>query len=408
MPLTDTAIRKTKPAVRLIKLSDGGGLQLHVHPNGSKYWKLAYRYDGKQKKLAFGIYPEVSLAEARRRREAARALLRDGKDPMVQKRAEKLACAIAAGNTFAAVADELLAKMAREGRAETTLKKTKWLFDFARPLIGNRPIGEISAAEVLAVLRKVEVRGRLETARRLRSTIGTVFRYAIATARADNDPTFALRGALTTPKVKPRAAVTDPKAVGALLRSVWGYEGQPVTKAALQLMAYLFPRPGELRLAEWPEFDFETGVWSIPAPRMKMRRPHKVPLPSQAIAILTQVRDITGHGNLVFPSVWSQARPISDNTLNAALRRLGYSKDDATAHGFRATASSLLNESGLWHADAIERQLAHEDGDAVRRAYARAEFWDERVRMMQWWADNLDALREGATVTPFRLASKTL
>lgn len=407
MPLTDTAIRKAKPGARTIKLSDSGGLQLHVHPKGSKYWRLAYRYDGKQKSLSFGVYPEVSLAEARRRREAARSLLRDGKDPMVQKRAEKLARAIAAGNTFAAVADELLAKMAREGRAETTLKKTKWLFDFARPLIGNRPIGEISAAEVLAVLRKVEVRGRLETARRLRSTIGTVFRYAIATARADNDPTFALRGALTTPKVKPRAAVTEPKAVGALLRSVWGYEGQPVTKAALQLMAYLFPRPGELRLAEWPEFDFETGVWSIPAPRMKMRRPHKVPLPSQAIAILTQLRDITGHGTLVFPSVWSQTRPISDNTLNAALRRLGYSKDDATAHGFRATASSLLNESGLWHADAIERQLAHEDGDAVRRAYARAEFWDERVRMMQWWADKLDSLREGATVTPFRLASKT-
>jgi integrase len=407
MPLTDTAIRKAKPGARTIKLSDGGGLQLHVHPKGSKYWRLAYRYDGKQKSLSFGIYPEVSLAEARRRREAARALLRDGKDPMVQKRTEKLARAIAAGNTFAAVADELLAKMAREGLAGTTLKKTKWLFDFARPHIGNRPIGEISAAEVLAVLRKVEVRGRLETARRLRSTIGTVFRYAIATARADNDPTFALRGALTTPKVKPRAAVTNPKAVGALLRAVWGYEGQPVTKAALQLMAYLFPRPGELRLAEWPEFDFEAGVWSIPAQRMKMRRPHKVPLPSQAIAILTQLRDISGHGMLVFPSVWSQARPISDNTLNAALRRLGYSKDDATAHGFRATASSLLNESGLWHADAIERQLAHEDGDAVRRAYARAEFWDERVRMMQWWADKLDALREGATVTPFRLASKT-
>jgi integrase len=405
MPLTDTAIRKAKPAADLVKLSDGGGLQLHLHPNGSKYWKLAYRYDGKQKKLAFGVYPEVSLAEARKRREAARALLRDGKDPMVERRVEKLARAIAAGNTFAAIADELLAKMTREGRAETTLKKTKWLFDFARQLIGERPIAEVSAAEVLAVLRKVEVRGRHETARRLRSTIGSVLRYAIATARADNDPTFALRGALTTPKVKPGAAVTDPKAVGALLRSVWGYEGQPVTKAALQLMAYLFPRPGELRLAEWPEFDFEAAVWSIPAPRMKMRRPHKVPLPSQAIAILTQLRKITGNGGrLVFPSAWSQLRPISDNTLNAALRRLGYSQDEATAHGFRATASSLLNESGLWHADAIERQLAHEDGDAVRRAYARAEFWDERVRMMQWWADKLDALREGATVTPLRVA----
>jgi integrase len=225
-----------------------------------------------------------------------------------------------------------------------------------------------------------------------------VFRYAIATARAENDPTFALRGALTTPKVKPRAAVTDPKAVGALLRSIWGYDGQPATNAALQLMAYLFPRPGELRLSEWPEFDLKAGVWSIPAQRMKMRRPHKVPLPPQAIAILKQLREITGHGKLVFPSVRSLQRPISDNTLNAALRRLGYSQDEATAHGFRATASTLLNESGLWHADAIERQLAHEDEDAVRRAYARAEFWDERVRIMRWWADNLDALRKGAKV----------
>ncbi len=398
MPLTDTAIRKAKPAAGVIKLSDGGGLQLHILPNGSKYWKLAYRYEGKQKKLAIGVYPEVSLAEARKRREAARALLREGRDPMVERRVEKLARAIAAGNTFAAIADELLAKMTREGRAQATLEKTKWLFDFARPLIGDRPIAEISAAEVLTVLRKVEARGRLETARRLRSTIGSVFRYAIATARADNDPTFALRGALTTPKVKPRAAVTDPKAVGALLRSVWAYDGQPATKAALQLMAYLFPRPGELRLAEWPEFDLEAGVWSIPAHRMKMRRPHKVPLPSQAIAILMQLREITGYGRLVFPSVRSLQRPISDNTLNAALRRLGYSQDEATAHGFRATASTLLNESGLWHADAIERQLAHEDADSIRRAYARAEFWDERVRMMRWWADKLDALREGAKV----------
>lgn len=398
MPLTDTAIRKAKPSANTAKLSDGGGLQLHVLPNGSKYWKLAYRHDGKQKKLSFGVYPEVTLAEARKNRDAARALLREGKDPMVERRVEKLARTIAAGNTFGAIADELLAKMKREGRAGTTLQKIAWLLDFARPLIGKRPIGEISAAEVLAVLRKVEVRGRLETARRLRSTIGSVFRYAIATARAENDPTVALRGALTTPKVKPRAAVTDPKAVGALLRSVWAYDGQPATKAALQLMAYLFPRPGELRLAEWPEFDFAAGIWSIPAQRTKMRRPHKVPLPPQAIAILKQLRAIAGHGGLVFPSVRSTLRPISDNTLNAALRRLGYSQDEATAHGFRATASTLLNESGRWHADAIERQLAHEDNDAIRRAYARAEFWDERVRMMRWWADKLDTLREGAKI----------
>lgn len=393
MPLTDTTIRKTKPGASTVKLSDGGGLQLHVHPNGSKYWRLAYRYGGKQKKLSFGVYPEVSLAEARRRREAARALLREGRDPVVEKQAEKAARAVAAANTFAAIADELLAKNAREGRAEATLSKTAWLLDFARPLIGERPIAEISAAEVLAVLRKVEARGRLETARRLRSTIGSVFRYAIATARAENDPTIALRGALTTPRVTPRAAVTDPQAVGALLRSVWGYDGQPATKAALQLMAYLFPRPGELRLAEWAEFDFKSGVWLIPAQRMKMRRPHKVPLAPQAVAILRRLQEVTGQGPLVFPGTRSRLRPISDNTLNAALRRLGYAQDEATAHGFRATASTLLNESGLWRADVIERQLAHEDKDSIRRAYARTEFWDERVRMMRWWANKLDSLR---------------
>lgn len=405
MRLTDTAIRKAKPAANIVKLSDGGGLQLHVHPNGSKYWKLAYRYAQKQKKLSLGVYPEVSLIEARKRRDAARALLAEGTDPVVQKHIEKLNREIATRNTFGAIADEFLEKMKREGRADVTLKKKIWLFDLARPLIGERPISQIGVPEVLLVLKKVEARGCLETARRLRGAIGAVFRYAMATGRAQTDPTSPLRGALSPSKVKPRAAVTEPEGVGALLRSVWGYGGQPGTKVALQLMAYLFPRPGELRLAEWSEFDLEKSVWSIPAQRMKMRRPHKVPLSTQAVAILRQFRKFTGHGKLVFPSVLSPFRPISENTLNAALRRLGYSKDDATAHGFRATASTLLNESGKWHADAIERQLAHEDANAVRKVYARTEFWEERVRMMQWWADHLDDLREGGgeNVIPFRM-----
>jgi integrase len=412
MHLTDTAIRKAKPAANIVKVSDGGGLQLHIHPNGSKYWKLAYRYAEKQKKLSLGVYPEVPLIEARKRRDAARALLAEGTDPMVHKHIEKATRAIAARNTFGAIADEFIEKMKREGRAEVTLKKKIWLFDLARPMLGERPISQISAAEVLIVLQKVERRGCLETARRLRGAIGAVFRYAISTLRAENDPTFALRGALSPPKVKPRAAMTEPEGVGALLRSVWSYGGQPSTKAALQLMAYLFPRPGELRLAEWAEFDLEKAVWSIPAQRMKMRRPHKVPLSTQAVAILRQLQKITGHGKLAFPSVLSPFRPISENTLNAALRRLGYSKDEATAHGFRATASTLLNESGKWHADAIERQLAHEDANAVRKVYARTEFWEERVRMMQWWTDELDALRDGGghplraggeNVIPFRI-----
>jgi integrase len=270
--------------------------------------------------------------------------------------------------------------------------------DFARPDLGERHIGEISAAEVLDVLRKVEARGRLESARRLRSTIGGVFRLAIATARADNDPTFALRGALTAPQVTHRAAIVEPKGFGALLRAVWGYEGQPATHAALKLAALLFPRPGELRTAEWSEFDLEADqpVWTIPAAKTKMRREHAVPLPVQAVAILRELHAITGRGRLAFPGIRTATRPISENTLNGALRRLGYAKEEMTSHGFRAVASTLLNESGKWSADAIERALAHQDEDAVRRAYARGRHWEERVRMMQWWADQCDAMRQGA------------
>jgi len=264
--------------------------------------------------------------------------------------------------------------------------------------LGSLPVSTIKPIEVLAVLRKVEAKGRYETARRLRSTIGAVIRYAIATARAETDPTVGLQGALTTPVVKSRAAVIEPKAVGALLRAIDGFEGQQSTHAALKLMALLFPRPGELRLAEWREFNLQEAVWTIPAARTKMRRPHAVPLPTQALQVLEQLHKITGFGALMFTSVRTVRRPISEGTLNAALRRLGYSKDEATAHGFRAMASTLLNESGMWSADAIERQLAHQEGNDVRRAYARGEHWDERVRMMQWWADYLDQLKGADTV----------
>lgn len=391
LPLTDTECRKTKPGPALRKLSDGGGLQLWVHPNGAKLWRVAYRFGGKQKLLAIGPYPTVSLAVAREAREAAKRRLVNGEDPSDIKRQLKAERATE-GDSFRTIAEEYIAKLRREGRAETTIGKIEWLMTFAYPKIGKRPIKDIAAPDVLKALREVEKRGRYETARRLRSTIGSVFRYAVATARADNDPTGALKGALTAPVVKSRAAVTDPKAVGALLRAIDGFVGQPTTHAALRLMAILFPRPGELRAAEWTEFDLEQAVWTIPAARTKMRRPHRVPLPPQAIAILKQLREITG-GKLVFPSIRTVLRPISDNTLNAALRRLGYSQDDATAHGFRATASTLLNESGKWNADAIERQLAHVENDDVRRAYARGEHWEERVRMMDWWADYLDSLK---------------
>jgi len=393
LPLTDTECRSTKPGPSLRKLSDGGGLQLWAFPNGAKLWRVAYRFEGKQKLLAIGPYPTISLAGARRARDDAKRLLKSGEDPSAVKKQLKAVLA-AQGDTFRAVAEEFVGKLRREGRADATLAKTEWLLEFAYPKLGKLPIKEIAAPDVLKVLRDVEMRGRHESARRLRSTIGSVFRYAVATARAENDPTFALRGALTKPTVKPRAAIVNERAFGALLRAVDGFNGQPATHAALKLMALLFPRPGELRAAEWPECDFDKAVWTIPATRTKMRRPHHVPFSPQAVAILKDLQAITGYGKLVFPSVRTVLRPISENTLNAALRRLGYTQDEATAHGFRATASTLLNESGLWSPDAIERQLAHVESNDVRRAYARGEHWDERARMMVWWADQLDAWRQ--------------
>jgi integrase len=377
-----------------------GGLQLWVFPNGSKLWRFAYRFGGKQKLLALGKYPDTTLLAARAEREKARALLKEGRDPSHVRQLELIVGA-AGGDTFDIVAKEYVAKLRRENRSEATLAKLEWLLDFARPVLGPLAVREIRPVEVLAVLRTVETRGRYDTARRLRSTIGAVCRYAVATARAEVDPTAALQGALTTPTVKPRAAITNPKAFGALLRAIDGFTGQPTTRAALKLMALLFPRPGELRGAEWSEFDFERAVWTIPAARTKMRREHRNPLPPQAIAVLGELHQITGGGTLAIPGVRSVRQPMSESTLNAALRRLGYTKDEATAHGFRATASTLLNESGRWTADAIERQLAHVEANAVRGAYARGEHWEERVKMMTWWADHLDQLKSVERVIHF-------
>jgi integrase len=402
MALSDVQIRGAKPAASIVKLSDGKGLQLWVTPAGGKIWKLAYRHGGAQKTLTIGAYPEITLGAARDRRDHAKRLLVSGIDPAQQKAIDNLAKTNSDAMTFGIVADELIAKKIREGRAAATIVKMRWLLDQARPALASRPVSEISAVEVLAVLRKAEARDKLETARRLRATIGEVFRYAIATARATNDPTFALRGALIAPKVKNRAAITDAKELGRLLRAIEAFEGQPTTVAALKLMAILFPRPGELRLAEWREFDLANALWTIPASRAKMRREHRVPLPRQALAILEGLKPYTGHGALVLPGLRTVMRPISENTMNAALRRMGYSQDDMTSHGFRAAASTLLNESGKFNPDAIERALAHQEADAVRKAYSRGEYWQERVTMAQWWADHLDALRDGARVIPLR------
>ena len=393
MSLTDTQIKALKASSAAKKYSDGGGLHLLVTSGGSKLWRMQYRFEGKQKLLAFGAYPDVSLSDARKRRDSARKHLAAGNDPSHETKLEKRAQSLSNATTFNIVADEFLAKVEREGKADATMTKKRWLLDLARSDIGKRPISEITAADILEPLRKVEAVGNYETARRLRSTIGQVFRYAIATSRAVNDPTGGLKGALIAPKVTHRPAITTRKAFGGLLRAVWGYEGTPETTAALQLMAFLYSRPGELRLAEWTEFDLEKSVWIIPATRTKMRREHRKPLPKQAIAILRDLHRLTGDGRLVFPSIKTRLRPISENTLNGALRRLGFAADEVTAHGFRATASTLLNESGKWSSDAIEAELAHMGADEVRRAYHRALYWDERKKMGDWWADELDSMR---------------
>jgi integrase len=393
MPLTDTSVRNSKPKDRPYKLADSQGLHLLVTPNGSRLWRLKYRVAGKEKLLSIGAYPAVSIKKAREARDNARELLATGGDPSQAKKEAKRVEEQSTRHTFRAIADEYLTKLKREGRADATLTKLEWLLGLANLGIGHRPVREVTAPEVLDVLRKVEERGAHETANRLRSTIGSVFRYAVATARADNDPTFALKGALTRPVVIPRPAITRKEAFGALLRAIDGFDGQPSTCAALKLMALLAPRPGELRLARWQEFDLDAATWTIPAARTKMRREHRVPLPRQAVAVLRQLHGLTGRGELVFPSVRSTLRPISENTLNAALRRMGYGHDEVTAHGFRSTFSTIANESGKWNADAIERALAHIENNDVRRAYLRAEFWEERIAMAQWWADLLDELR---------------
>lgn len=401
MPLTDTGCRNARPTERPKKVSDGGGLHLLISPSGGKLWRLSYRFGKKQKTIALGVYPDVTLSEARAARNSAKSLLAKNIDPSIQRKLDRLSDERADTNTFQVVADELLEKYRKEQQSPATMKKKLWLLEFAYAEIGKRPISNITSVELLEVLRKIEKRGRHETAVRLRSLTSAVFRFGIATGRAERDPAADLRGALVTPKVKHHAAITDPKKIGGLLRSIDGMENSFVVKSALQFLPLAFVRPGELRYAEWQELSLKDAVWSIPAARMKMKREHRVPLAPQAIKILDALRQITGSSKYLFPSARSWHRPISENTLNAVLRRLGYDHDEMTAHGFRSMASTRLNEMGLWNRDAIERQLAHQESNEVRRAYMHAaEFWDERVKMMSAWADYLDALKNVNAGTP--------
>lgn len=392
MVLTVFAIEKAKPREKPYKLSDGGGLSLLVEPNGSKLWRFRYRFGGKENMLAFGPFPAVTLASARDKRDAARRLIAEGIDPSQQRKDQKAANAEAARNTFGVVAAEYLEKLKAEGAAESTLSKNTWLLeDLASPLAA-RPITEIKPAEILDLLRRIEKTGRRDTARRLRGTIGSVYRYAIATVRAENDPTYALRGALLQPVVQHRAAITDERELGALMRCIDEYDGWPTLRAALLFLALTMTRPGDVRHMRRTEVNFPKATWSIPAERMKMRRPHDVPLSRQALQVLREIWDVSEH-ELMFPSVRSLKKPLSENAMNSALRRMGYDKTEATAHGFRSSASTILNERGF-NADVIEAALAHEDEDDVRRAYNRSRYWPQRVELMQAWADLLDRFRE--------------
>lgn len=397
MKLTPSAVANARAQVKPYKLADGRGLYLLVQPTGARWWRFDYTRPttGKRNTLSLGTFPEVPLRKARERAQAARDAVADGTDPGEARAQERAAQA----STFGALAAEWLT-MQRAKLAEVTHRKAVWLLSLASDL-DPLPVTAVTAPRVLDVLRKIEATGAHETARRVRQRISQVCRFAVATGRAESDPTAALRGALAPVVATSRAAITDPAAVGELLRALESYTGQPTTCAALRLAPLLFVRPGELRAMEWAELDLPAAVWRIPAARMKMREAHVVPLAPQAVAILRELEPLTGRGRFVFPSLRTADRPMSENTVNAALRRLGFDKETMTGHGFRALASTRLNELG-WSPDVIERQLAHAERNAVRAAYNRASYLQERTRMMAAWADYLDGLRAGADVVAFK------
>ncbi|MGJ8481194.1 integrase [Sphingobium sp. IP1] len=396
--LTYIQINAAKPREKAWSLSDSQGLLLVIQPNGSKLWRFKYRFLDKQKTLHLGGWPQVSLADARVRRDEAKRKIAEGLDPALEKKRARIAAKYAAANTFEDVAKEWLVKCERDGLAPVTVDKIRWLLAKAYPIIGSIPIAQITPHEALAVLRKVEATGAFESARRMRSVLSRVFRYGVATVRCDKDVAADLRGAIASPKVKHFAAITKPSEVGALLRAIDRYSGHKVTVMAMRLSPHVLLRPGELRQAEWADIDFEEAIWFIPAERMKMRRPHRVPLSRQVIDMLRELHEHTHWWKYLFPCLGKPRKPMSENAVNQGLRKLGYTSDQMTAHGFRAMAATLLNERGEWNPDAIERQLAHVDTNQVRRAYARGEYWDERVQMMQSWSDYLDELRDGGKI----------
>lgn len=405
MPLTDVAIRKAKPAAKPYKLSDGGGLYLEISPAGGKWWRWKYRRPaiGKENRLSFGTYPEIGLADARARRDEARKLLAAAIDPGERRKAAKAATAERSANSFAAVADELLVQRAKKLAPGSAIRERRLLEKDLAPHIGGLPVSDITAPVLLAALRKIEARGAVETAHRARTLAAQVFRYAIATGRAERNPAADLQGALAQPQGEHFPSVTDPAQVAPLLRALHGYDGSAVAMAALKLAPLVFVRPGELRRARWSEIDLDAAEWRFTA--SKTGTPHIVPLAAQAVAILRDLYPLTGRGEYVFPSARGRGRPMSENTVNAALRRMGFDSDTMTGHGFRAMARTILDEVLGFRPDYIEHQLAHAVRDPNGRAYNRTAHLPERRKMMQAWADYLDQLREGGNVVPLRQAS---
>jgi len=404
--LTDTFIKNAKPndTGAGVKHTDGGGMYLLIKSAG-KYWRMGYRFAGKQKTLALGVYPAVSLAKARQRREAARELLAEGIDPSAAKSQEKQARASAAVNTFEAVAREWLMKTATQRMTTTQSKITTWLEKDVIPYIGKMPIADVGPRDVLAALRKMEARGALDSVQRVKQICGQVFRYAVATGSAEWDVTQDLKGALAKATPGNFAAITEPIKACELMRSIFDYSGHHCTVAALKLSPLVFVRPGELRTAEWAEIDLGVAEWRIPGIKMKMKADHIVPLCTQAVEILLDLQAITGHGKFVFPSIRTGERPMSENTINAALRGMGYAADVHSAHGFRAMARTIMDEVLGERVDLIEHQLAHAVKDPNGRAYNRTAHLPARRQMMQRWGDYLDKLRNGADVIPLRGAA---
>ncbi len=400
MPLSDMKIRNAKPREKFYKLTDGSGLYLHVSEGGGKWWRFKYRFSGKQKLLSLGTYPEISLIDARKRRDEARSQVAHGIDPGVVRKAQKQA-SIEETETFEVIAREWHSKFTPTWKPRHVEGLITRLQRDVFPYIGARPIKDIKAPELLTVLRRIESRGALETAHRARSICGQIFRYAVATGRAERNPAVDLIGALPPVKTINRAAITEPAKVGKLLRAIEGYQGSFVVQCALKIAPLVFVRPGELRHAEWSEIDFENAEWNIAAGKMKMKEPHLVPLSKQAIAILEELKKLTGSGRYVFPGRTSE-RPMSDNAILAALRNMGYAKEEMSGHGFRAMARTILDEVLQVRPDFIEHQLAHAVRDPNGRAYNRTAHLTERKKMMQTWADYLDGLKAGAKVIPFR------